>query len=110
LLLRLRLKVLQYGIGIGTAQPARISVRGVSKLNAWALRHGDLGGQVGLLERPLSRAWPTHFRVALRQREWNCADSNKQKEIKRTSDKMRFDGGINLLFHGHLPQSCASEP
>jgi hypothetical protein len=37
--------------------------------------------------------------VALCEREWNRADGQKQKEIKRASDKMRFDGGVNLPFH-----------
>jgi hypothetical protein len=37
--------------------------------------------------------------VALRQCKWNGANGNKQKKIKRASDKMRLDGGINLLFH-----------
>ena len=37
--------------------------------------------------------------AALRQREWNRAHSDKQKKIKCASDKMRFDGGINLFFH-----------
>src|SRR5205807_1270367 len=38
-------------------------------------------------------------RVALRQCEWNGAHGHKQKQIKCASNKMRFDGGINLLFH-----------
>jgi hypothetical protein len=37
--------------------------------------------------------------VSLRQREWNGADRQKQKKVKRASDKMRFDGGVNLFFH-----------
>ena len=37
--------------------------------------------------------------ITLRQCEWNGANSQKQKQIKRASDKMRFDGGINLFFH-----------
>jgi hypothetical protein len=37
--------------------------------------------------------------VALRQCKWNGAHRNKQKQIKRPSNKMRFDTGINLLFH-----------
>jgi hypothetical protein len=37
--------------------------------------------------------------VALRQREWNGAHGHKQKQLKGASDKMRFDSGINLLFH-----------
>ena len=37
--------------------------------------------------------------VSLRQREWNRAHSHKQKQIKSASDKMRFDGGVNLFFH-----------
>ena len=37
--------------------------------------------------------------VSLRQRKWDSADGQKQKQVKRASDKMRFDGGINLFFH-----------
>jgi hypothetical protein len=35
----------------------------------------------------------------LRKREWNRANGQKQKQIKRAPDEMRFDGGINLFFH-----------
>src|SRR5205823_5819456 len=35
----------------------------------------------------------------LRQRKRNCADGQKQKKVKCASEKMRFGGGINLLFH-----------
>ena len=27
-------------------------------------------------------------------------DGQKQKQVERASNKVRFDGGINLLFHG----------
>jgi hypothetical protein len=37
--------------------------------------------------------------VPLRQRERDRTDGKKQKQIKSASDKMRFDGGINLFFH-----------
>jgi hypothetical protein len=37
--------------------------------------------------------------VSLRQREWDRADGQQQKQIKCASDEMRFDGGVNLLFH-----------
>lgn len=37
--------------------------------------------------------------VSLRQREWDRANSEKYKQIKGASDKMRFDGGVNLFFH-----------
>jgi hypothetical protein len=37
--------------------------------------------------------------ISLRQRQWNCADGHKQKQVKRASKKVRFGGGINLLFH-----------
>jgi hypothetical protein len=46
--------------------------------------------------------WRGHasFRsVPLRQREWDRADGHKQKQIKRASEKMRFDSGVNLFFH-----------
>jgi hypothetical protein len=35
----------------------------------------------------------------LRQRDWNCAGGHKQKQVKCTSKKVRFDGRINLSFH-----------
>src|SRR6476619_71412 len=35
----------------------------------------------------------------LRQREWNRAHGDKQKQVKCAFNKMRFDGGINLFFH-----------
>src|SRR4051794_21548760 len=38
-------------------------------------------------------------RVPLCQRERNRTDSHKQEQIRRASNKMRFDGGINLFFH-----------
>jgi hypothetical protein len=41
----------------------------------------------------------TSLDVALRQREWNGAHGQEQKQIQRGSNKMRFDSGINLLFH-----------
>jgi hypothetical protein len=37
--------------------------------------------------------------AGLRQREWNRTHSDKQKQVKCASDKMRFDGRINLFFH-----------
>src|SRR6476660_5281935 len=37
--------------------------------------------------------------AGLRQREWNRAHGDKQKQVKCASNKMRFDGGINLFFH-----------
>jgi hypothetical protein len=37
--------------------------------------------------------------AGLRQRKWNCTDCKKKQQIKRASDKVRFDGGINLFFH-----------
>jgi hypothetical protein len=37
--------------------------------------------------------------VSLRQREWNHADGQKQKYVKRASNKMSFDVGVNLFFH-----------
>jgi hypothetical protein len=40
--------------------------------------------------------------VSLRQREWDHADGQKQKHVKGTSNKMSFDGGIDLLFHSGL--------
>ena len=47
--------------------------------------------------------WRAHDRVftgvALRQREWDRANSDKQKQIEPASDKMRFDRRVNLLFH-----------
>jgi hypothetical protein len=37
--------------------------------------------------------------VSLRQRKWDHADGQKQKHVKGTSNKMSFNGGIDLLFH-----------
>jgi hypothetical protein len=37
--------------------------------------------------------------AGLRQRKWDGAHGHEQKQIKCASDKMRFDSGINLLFH-----------
>ena len=33
------------------------------------------------------------------KREWNRANSQKQKEVKCASDKMRLDSRIDLFFH-----------
>jgi hypothetical protein len=41
----------------------------------------------------------TRAAAILRQREWNRANSQKQKEVKCASDKMRLDGRIDLFFH-----------
>jgi hypothetical protein len=38
-------------------------------------------------------------RVALRQREWDDADAQKEKHVKRASNKMSFNGGVGLFFH-----------
>jgi hypothetical protein len=49
-----------------------------------------------------ARYYPRHLpsgRVSRRKRKWDRADSHKQKQVKRASDEMRFDGGINLFFH-----------
>ena len=59
------------------------------------------GGQVWLGRR----LGNTSFRsVSLRQSEWNRADGHKQKQIKRASDKVRFDGGVSLFFHIGAPR------
>jgi hypothetical protein len=36
--------------------------------------------------------------VSLSQREWDRAHGQKQKDVKGASNKMRFDGGIDLFF------------
>jgi hypothetical protein len=41
--------------------------------------------------------------VSLRKRERDRADGQEHKEVKRTSNQVRFDGGINLFFHGCCP-------
>ena len=38
--------------------------------------------------------------VSLRQRDWDRTHGDEQKQVKRTSDKVRFDTVFNLLFHG----------
>src|SRR4029077_8360071 len=40
--------------------------------------------------------------AGLCQRERDCADGHKQQQVECDSNEMRFDGGINLLFHGVL--------
>ena len=55
------------------------------------VRPNDRFGRGALLGSPAT--------AGLCQREWNRADSHKQKQVKCASDKMRFDGGINLFFH-----------
>jgi hypothetical protein len=37
--------------------------------------------------------------VSLPEREWNCADGQEQKQIKRASNKMRFDRGADVRVH-----------
>ena len=37
--------------------------------------------------------------AGLRQREWDRADGQQQKQIKRASEKVRFDSGVNLFFY-----------
>ena len=37
--------------------------------------------------------------LSLRQRKWDRSDAQEQKEVKRTSNQMRFDSGIKLFFH-----------
>ena len=47
--------------------------------------------------------------LSRRQCEWDRADSHKQNQIKCASNKMRFDGGINLFFHvGSLVKRSSS--
>jgi hypothetical protein len=45
----------------------------------------------------------THYHlfagIALRQRKWDCAHGDEEKQVKRASKKMRVDGGFNLFFH-----------
>jgi len=70
-------------------------------------RHGRLtcGREIG--EPRPARGWtqPPHppggalLGVSLRQREWDHADGQQQKHVKCTSNKMSFDGGIDLFFH-----------
>src|SRR5437588_11876350 len=38
--------------------------------------------------------------VSLRQRDWDRTHGDEQKQVKCTSDKVRFDTVLNLLFHG----------
>src|SRR4029453_19425576 len=58
------------------------------------------GARRSLLVRGGVWVGPASLRsVPLRQREWDHADGHKQKQIKCASEKMRFDGRVNLLFH-----------
>ena len=45
--------------------------------------------------------------VSLRQREWDHADGQKQKHVKGTSNKVRFNGGV-LFFHFCGPRDVTS--
>ena len=42
--------------------------------------------------------------AGLRQREGDRADGQKQKQVKRTSNQVRFDGRINLFFNFFGPR------
>jgi hypothetical protein len=54
----------------------------------------------GLLRQLLNVAEVTSFDgIALRQCEWDGADGNKQKQIKRASNEMCFDVRIDLFLH-----------
>ena len=49
--------------------------------------------------------------ASLGQSEWNHADGQKQKYVKRASAKMSFDGGIILFFHRRAlvgPVTCGA--
>jgi hypothetical protein len=37
--------------------------------------------------------------VTLRQRKWGRANADEEKQVKRTSNKMRFGGEVSLFFH-----------
>jgi hypothetical protein len=37
--------------------------------------------------------------VSLPEREWNHKGRQEQKQVKRASNKMRFNGGVDALFH-----------
>jgi hypothetical protein len=37
--------------------------------------------------------------VPLPEREWDHADCQQQKQVKRASNEMRFNGGANVRFH-----------
>ena len=52
------------------------------------------------MNRWFDHAWLGSAATAgLRQRKWDRADGHKQKQVERASNEMRFDGGVNLLFH-----------
>jgi hypothetical protein len=40
--------------------------------------------------------------VSLRKCERDRADGQEEKKVKRTSNQVRFDGGVNLFFHGSV--------
>jgi hypothetical protein len=55
------------------------------------------------VDRWFDSAWLRSAATArLRQRQWNCADGEEQKQVERTSNKVGFDGGMELLFHAVL--------
>src|SRR5439155_19775228 len=44
---------------------------------------------------------------SLPEREWDDANSHRQKQVKGASKKMRFDVGISLFFHFYLLSGSA---
>jgi hypothetical protein len=67
-------------VGERLAQRARPAVVSVSDRD-------DVGRSVSL------------SRGSLCEREWNCADGHKQKQVKHASKKMRFNGRDSALLH-----------
>ena len=41
--------------------------------------------------------------ISLRQRERNRADGEEQKQVKRASNKICLNGGVDLFFHEVVP-------
>jgi hypothetical protein len=70
---------------------AGVRVNGLERRLCFALRRAAAFGLLALVVRL--------GRISLRQCEWDRADGEKQKEVKRTSNQVRFDGGVNLFFH-----------
>src|SRR5262245_3994765 len=83
---------------------------GIPNYSAGTVRqsHGPRGARRILLVRV--DVWVGHASLrspataGLRQREWERADGQQQKQIKCTSNEMRFDSRVNLPFHfGGVP-------
>jgi hypothetical protein len=94
---------------VGVSGHDRVGRSGRDIVTAYGAR-GSTRVRRNVRERRLSRRLCSERRlgndsvssVSLCQGEWDRAKGDEQKQIKRTSDKVRFDTSVNLLFHGRV--------